>query len=73
MGGGFWVVAIMGERVVWFNDIEEGFNLSRYNEPGVIAEYWCNQDELNHTMSAMMHFIETGEGPIRVGPPPGVS
>jgi hypothetical protein len=68
-GGGFWVVAIMGERVIWFNDIEDGFNLSRYNEPGVIAEYWCNQDELNHTVSALMRMIETGGDPIRLGPP----
>lgn len=27
-GGGFWVVAIYGSTVVWYNDIEEGFNAS---------------------------------------------
>ena len=26
MGEGFWVVAICGNKVIWFNDIEEGFN-----------------------------------------------
>jgi hypothetical protein len=25
-GGGFWVVAIIGKTVVWFNDIEDGYN-----------------------------------------------
>ncbi|AXR70199.1 hypothetical protein DPV73_18930 [Leptospira mayottensis] len=45
-GGGFWVVAIIGERVIWFNDIEYGFNISRYSEYELIDEYWCNQDEL---------------------------
>lgn len=26
-GGGFWVVAIMGKEVIYYNDIEEGFNI----------------------------------------------
>src|ERR1700676_5023276 len=51
-GGGFWVVGILGQHVIWYNDIEDGFNVSRYEAPGVIDEYWCNQDDLHHTMSA---------------------
>ena len=27
-GGGFWVVGIIGSTVIWYNDIEEGFNRS---------------------------------------------
>jgi hypothetical protein len=27
-GDGFWVVAIMGQLVVWYNDIEEGLDAS---------------------------------------------
>jgi hypothetical protein len=49
LGGGFWVVAIIGQQVVWFNDIEDGFNCSRYDSFGTISEYWCNQSELQHT------------------------
>ena len=30
LGGGFWVVALLGETVVWFNDIEDGFNRSHF-------------------------------------------
>jgi hypothetical protein len=47
-GGGFWVVATCRDRVLWYNDIEEGFNVSRYEIAGEIptAEYWCNQDPL---------------------------
>jgi len=45
-GCGFWVVAICGKKIVWFNDIEEGFNVSYYKEYGQIEEYSCNQDEL---------------------------
>ena len=31
--GGFWAVAVDGERVLWFNDNEDGFNWSRYTCP----------------------------------------
>lgn len=44
--GGFWAVAIEDDRVLWFNDIEEGFNWSRYTTRGTIDEYLCNQTEL---------------------------
>ena len=27
--GGFWVVAIVGRNVIWYNDVEEGFDLLR--------------------------------------------
>lgn len=37
-GGGFWVVGMLGMQVVWYNDIEDGFNLSRFYLPGVISE-----------------------------------
>jgi hypothetical protein len=48
LGGGFWVVAVRQNRVLWYNDIEHGFNVSKFTAPGTIPEneYWCNQDEL---------------------------
>jgi hypothetical protein len=67
--GGFWVVGIIGELVIWYNEIEDGFNLSRYDVPGVIADYWCNQDELQHTICGLLRLLETGEWPVRLGPP----
>ena len=47
-GGGFWAVAVVENRVLWYNDIEEGFNVSRFTMEGAIPtdEYWCNQDPL---------------------------
>lgn len=47
-GGGFWAVAVHQDRVLWFNDIEDGFNVSRFDAPGEIpsGEYQCNQDSL---------------------------
>lgn len=46
-GGGFWVVAIFGNAVVYYNDIEQGFNLSPYETSGYISEYGCEQSELD--------------------------
>jgi hypothetical protein len=57
-GNGFWVVGVLGARVVWYNDIEDGFNVSRYEKYGVIADYWCNQDDLQHRVNALV-----SEGP----------
>ena len=42
-GGGFWVVGRIGDRVIWFNDVEDGFNLSASTTSGIIDAYWCNQ------------------------------
>ena len=47
MGGGFWVVAVADQECVCYNDIEDGFNVSRFETPGRIADYWCNQSELH--------------------------
>ena len=54
MGEGFWVVAIYGSTVIWFNDIEDGFNRSSWSSPGLIDEYWCNQDELQWTIQHVL-------------------
>jgi|688.fasta_scaffold340213_2 hypothetical protein len=61
LGGGFWVVAIVGQAVVWYNDIEDGFNRSGYLQLGVINDYWCNQDDLNWTVQCLLHEIQTGK------------
>jgi hypothetical protein len=49
-GGGFWVVAVFGQRVIWYNDIEDGFNVSHYSTFGVIDEYWCDNGELHYAI-----------------------
>src|SRR5262245_49419194 len=51
-GGGFWVVAVLEERALWYNDIEDGFNVSNFVSHGTIPsrEYWCNQDELKFAL-----------------------
>lgn len=49
-GGGFWVVAVMQDEVVWYNDLEDGFEMSRYTRAGVIDEYWNDCCELHHLL-----------------------
>ncbi|WP_035060713.1 hypothetical protein [Andreprevotia chitinilytica] len=60
LGGGFWVVAILGQFVIWFNDIEDGFNVSSYEQYGFIKEYWCNQDELDLAVQSLLNCIQYG-------------
>jgi hypothetical protein len=59
-GLGFWVVALVGRTVIWYNDIEEGFNRSRYSAYGTIDDYWCNQDELELTVQYLMNALQIG-------------
>jgi hypothetical protein len=68
-GGGFWVVAIIGNTVIWYNDIEDGFNQSSYSAFGTIGEYWCDQDELEHTLVSVRYRIDTGLMNARAGAP----
>ena len=50
-GCGFWVVGVMGQNCIWYNDIEDGFNESRFEEFGQIGEYQCSQSELQHRIA----------------------
>jgi hypothetical protein len=60
IGGGFWVVAIFGHSVVWYNDIEDGFNVSSYKKFGTIEEYFCNQTELEFTVQSILNLLQHG-------------
>lgn len=59
-GGGFWVVAIIGNSVIWFNDIEDGFNRSSFKKLGEIEQYFCNQDELEWQVQNIINQIRDG-------------
>jgi len=65
-GEGFWVVALVGRTVIWYNDVEEGFNRSRYSAYGAIDDYWCNQDELELTVQYLMNALEQGSDLVRL-------
>lgn len=69
-GGGFWVVGLIGKRIIWYNDIEEGFNISDYVRYGEFSDYWCNQDKLRYSIQDLFDLIKFG-GNItgQAGPP----
>lgn len=66
VGKGFWVVALVGRMVIWYNDIEEGFNRSNYVMYGQIDDYWCNQDELELTIEYLVGSLERGTDLVRM-------
>jgi hypothetical protein len=68
-GGGFWAVAVYQDHVLWYNDIEGGFNVSRFVVRGEIPddEYWCNQDPLQWALPRL-----AGNPGINLGPPMAV-
>lgn len=69
-GGGFWVVAICGTKIIWYNDIEESFNISEYKNYGQIEGYYCHQDELNWAITRLFDLGKFGREVIgQAGPP----
>jgi hypothetical protein len=69
-GNGFWVVGLIGNSVVWYNDIEHGFNKSKFTHYGEINEYWCNQDELEWTIQHIINEINDGYDSAGYSSPP---
>lgn len=57
-GSGFWVVGLLGKTIVWFNDIEDGFNHSPYSDYGTIDTYSCSQDELEWVVQNLLNALE---------------
>lgn len=60
-GGGFWVIAIDGNEVIWYNDIEEGFNISNFTAEGEIDEYGAELDELQWAINKLKRYNNTCE------------
>jgi hypothetical protein len=69
-GGGFWVVATVGRECVWYNDIEDGFNVSRFEAFGCIADYRCNQPDLKDCITGLFERFMIGLNSV---PEPGDS
>ena len=50
----FWVVAKTNNQIIWYNDIEEGFNVSKYLDEYIILEYCASQQELNLALKELI-------------------
>ena len=59
------VVARRDNEVIYWEDIEEGFNVSPLSPDGQVLQHWCNQDELGFALNA---WILGRSRPVRVGP-----
>lgn len=46
------VVARNGDQVIYYEDVEDGFNVSPISIHGQVLEHWCNQDELRLALNA---------------------
>lgn len=60
INGGFWVVGLIGQSVVWFNDIEDGFQRSSYVRYGEIEEYGSMQFGLEEVVQHIQNELEVG-------------
>ena len=58
------IVAQRGDEVMYFEDVEEGFNFSPVDSEGKILQHWCNQDELTF---ALWHWMGKPQQ-YRLGP-----
>ena len=54
----FWVVALHENYLIWYNDIEEGFDISRFKIKGEILEYGASHNELNFAVIELKKRIE---------------
>jgi hypothetical protein len=46
------IVARNGDQVIYWEDVEEGFNVSPIGTDGVVLEHWCNHDDLRLALNA---------------------
>lgn len=56
--GGFWAVAKYKNFILYYNDIEDGFNISEFEKDGEIKEYGAEQDELQFALIKLKKWVE---------------
>ena len=50
--------AIRDKEVMYYEDVEEGWNFSLLPQEGEALQHWCNQDELKF---ALLNWCESGK------------
>jgi len=53
----FWVIAKWKTFIIWYNDIEEGFNLSTFKTEGEIQQYSAFQHDLNAVLNRLIPLL----------------
>ncbi|WP_196889873.1 hypothetical protein [Aureivirga sp. CE67] len=57
-GEEFWVVGKFRDKVIWYNDTEEGFNISNYRIEREIGEFGFEQDELEDVIYKLKNVLQ---------------
>ena len=52
---GVWAVAVLGQTVVWYDDIEEGFVLSPYEHYGTVAQSKSREMALDEAIQDLIN------------------
>lgn len=60
LGGGFWVVAVMEDRVLWYNNIEEGFKVSRFISSAKMSRSCSRYSSRSHGRRCLTPDSSTG-------------
>jgi hypothetical protein len=55
--------------VLWYNDIEDGFNRSLFTVFGTIDDYWGNHDELEVAVRSLLRVIREGHDLVQMVAP----
>ncbi len=58
--GSVWVIAVMGNRCLYFNTIEEGWGWGRFETWGNVTEYHWQQDEIQHSIYQSLFAVDHG-------------
>jgi hypothetical protein len=56
------VVAQKSDEVIYWEDVEEGFNISPLRPDGGVLEHWCNQDDLGIALDRLIQSRERRTG-----------
>ena len=58
--GSVWVVAVMGRRCLYLNQMEGGWGWGRFDTWGEVSEYHYGDDEVQHAVSVVLFAIDHG-------------
>lgn len=61
--GPHWVVAIMGNRCLYFNDVEGGWGWGRFTQWGQVDGYHRDQMQVHHLLRQMQSALCAGDTP----------
>ena len=56
--GGFWVVGILGNNIIWYNELEDGFIISEYESFGTISTYNSAEQKLSFLIEQIIRKFE---------------